>query len=94
MNKQAEAAPEPAPWADRAFVTIKEASRICGVSAASIYSAAKSGKIALQKLSGRVVVTPAELQRYIDNATPWTPSPTKAHNTTAARAARQRASWG
>lgn len=91
MTKHAGAMAEaaaPTHWAERAFVTVKEASRICGLSAASIYRAAKDNKIALQKLGGRVVVTPAELNRFIGNATPWTPAPEKAHNTVAARAAR------
>jgi len=81
-------------WSDRAFVTVKHAGEICGISPASIYAAAKAGEISLQKLRGRSVVATSELRRFIEKAaTPWTPSPSKAHNTAEARAARTRAAW-
>ncbi len=97
MNKHAgqKADTPPISWTERAFITVKEAALICGISAASLYGAAKANKIALQKLGGRSVVTPKELQRFIEAAaTPWAPSPAKAHNTAEARAARTRAAWG
>lgn len=96
MNKHAEqkAGTQPISWSERAFVPVKEAALICGISAASIYGAAKQNKIALHKLGGRSVVASAELKRFLETAaTPWEPSPTRAHNTAEARAARTRAAW-
>jgi hypothetical protein len=84
-------APQSAPevakpnWRDTENLPLPEASRISGVSTASLYRARAEGQLRFKRLCGRVVITTESFAAFVDKADDWSPSTKGA----AARAARR-----
>src|SRR5947207_1205119 len=76
-------APPPAPtlqrkavihWRETENQTLQNASRIAGVSVASLYRAQDDGRLTFKRLCGRVVVPTASLTKFVDGADEWVSS--------------------
>jgi hypothetical protein len=81
--------PGPGAWRNGEYVTLQAASRISGVSIASLYRAASEGRLEFRRLEGRTLCTVKSLTPFVDNAPAWTPAVTgrTAHAAQAARRA-------
>lgn len=61
-------------WRQIPFHNLKTASRIAGLSIASLYAGARDGRLTFKKLSGRTLVETNSLLEFIESATDWAPS--------------------
>jgi hypothetical protein len=80
------------PWRDAPLHSMQAASKICGVSIASLYRFAAEGRLTLKRLAGRTLVSTESLVALVDSAEPWAPS-TRAMKARSVRAERARAGW-
>ncbi len=62
------------PWRERPRVTLTLAHEVSGISPASLYRAAKEGRLTLVRLEGRVLVETRSLLELMSTAQSWTPS--------------------
>ena len=54
------------PESEKRYLTKKEAAEILRVSEGTVYNAIKSGKLKSKKPRGRVLITPEDLEEYIE----------------------------
>jgi hypothetical protein len=80
------------PWQECAFQTLQAASRIAGVSVASLYRFEGEGRLTFRRLAGRTLVETASLTELLQSAETWTPSDAGGAARTK-RAEAARASW-
>lgn len=72
------------PWQDSAFVTLQQASKIIGVSVASLYRFETEKRLVFRRLAGRTLISTPSLIALVSTAEPWSAS----SGGSAARAAR------
>jgi len=79
-------------WRAAAFLPLKRAATILGVSPASIYKLEAEKQLKFRRIAGRTLVAVAGIAAIVDRDEPWTPS--KAGEAARARRAElARANW-
>jgi hypothetical protein len=61
------------PWQDRAFLQLKAASEIAGVSITTLYRFSDAGKLKLREFGGRTLVDTRSFIALLETAKDWTP---------------------
>ena len=61
-------------WRAAAYVTVRKAAVIFGVSRSTIYALHHQGELTLRRIGGRTVVPVPDVLRLVDSAPEWTPS--------------------
>lgn len=79
-------------WRERAYLPLREAAQIVGLSRASLYKFESDGRLEFRRLAGRTLVATESLILLIDGAEPWTPSP-RGDAARAKRKERAQAAW-
>lgn len=79
-------------WRECAYLPLRQASQIVGVSPATIYKYERDGVLKFRRLAGRTLVTTVSLIRMIDSAEPWQPSD-RGKEARAKRTERAAAAW-
>ncbi|WP_425069197.1 hypothetical protein [Reyranella sp.] len=75
-------------WRKTEYQTLQSASRISGVSVASLYRAQSEARLEFRRLEGRTLVTTLSLNNFVDGAEPWSPA-AQGRTAHAAQAARR-----
>lgn len=61
------------PWRERAFLQLKTAAEIAGVSITTLYRFSDAGQLTLRDFGGRTLVDTRSFVALIDTAKDWTP---------------------
>lgn len=62
------------PWRERPLLNLQDASKLLGVSTASIYRFEREGRLVFTRLAGRTLIETPSLIALVDSTEAWSPS--------------------